>query len=592
MENGVAEFENQNSKNGFAMKTWRGERMCLVGFDVDVPEPDLVGFAIEVKEPGANAFVPLRNRLTFAPAPGTVNGDRQFPSTDAPFQKFRWVHFPFNPRPGTYTYRGTKIHMPTDGTVKKGTSIDLDISLAPVTFDGFLDVGFTRNFASSQAFREKFNDPPDINKIGAKIIPAKADVGLSFKKMPGDIYDWLGFEAYDLIFSFLDEVVGDTSLHLDVFAYDFNEPDMLSRLEKIGPRLRAIIDDSTTTEDGVTKGHGITTSAESKTAKRLRKSAGSSHVKRTHFRGLQHHKVFIARRNGQAVKVLVGSTNFSFRGIYIQANNVLVFDQKDVADLYAKVFDEAFTNPDGFPTNPLAKKWHLIQAPGKPPVHVAFSPHTSSDLTLNPIRGAVDQATSSVLYAVAFLNQIKSGPTKEAFDRLMTRPIFSYGISDKSGGLEMRKPDGSIGLVNFEFLAKNAPEPFKAEWSGGSGINLHHKFVVTDFSLPTAKVFTGSSNLSPTGEKNNGDHLIMIEDRKVAIGYAIEALRVFDHLSFRLRMQSAKGKKTPNTGPKKSTTPERLELQKPTVISGKPAWFERFYVAGSQKEHDRKLFAR
>jgi hypothetical protein len=244
----VPDFENQNSKNGFAMKTWRGERMCLIGFDVDVPEPDLVGFSIEVKEPGANAFEPLRNRLTFSPAPAPVNGDRQFPSTNSPFQKFRWVHFPFDPRPGTYTYRGTKIHMPTDGTVKRGTSIDLDISLAPVTFDNFLDVGFTRNFASSQAFRDKFNDPPDINKIGKLIIPDDADDGLSFKKMPGDIYDWLGFEAYDLIFKFLDDVVADTSLTLDVFAYDFNEPDMLSRLEKLGPRLRAIMDDSTTTK--------------------------------------------------------------------------------------------------------------------------------------------------------------------------------------------------------------------------------------------------------------------------------------------------------------------------------------------------------
>jgi phosphatidylserine/phosphatidylglycerophosphate/cardiolipin synthase-like enzyme len=118
--------------------------------------------------------------------------------------------------------------------------------------------------------------------------------------------------------------------------------------------------------------------------------------------------------------------------------------------------------------------------------------------------------------------------------------------------------------------------------------------VITDFNLPTAKVFTGSSNLSPSGEQKNGDHLIMIEDRKVAIAYAIEALRVFDHLHFRLRMQDAKtGKtKTAKKSPKKSTTPTALTLAKPTAITGKPAWFERFYVAGSQKENDRKLFAR
>ena len=82
-------------------------------------------------------------------------------------------------------------------------------------------------------------------------------------------------------------------------------------------------------------------------------------------------------------------------------------------------------------------------------------------------------------------------------------------------------------------MAKNAPEPFKSEWSGGKGIHEHHKFVVTDFNLPTAKVFTGSSNLSVSGEGKNGDNMVMIEDPMVATSYAIEALRIFDHLHFR-----------------------------------------------------------
>jgi hypothetical protein len=40
---------------------------------------------------------------------------------------------------------------------------------------------------------------------------------------PGDIYDWLGFEAYDLVFRFLDGRSGPNHL-LDVLAYDFNSP--------------------------------------------------------------------------------------------------------------------------------------------------------------------------------------------------------------------------------------------------------------------------------------------------------------------------------------------------------------------------------
>ena len=45
----------------------------------------------------------------------------------------------------------------------------------------------------------------------------------------------------------------------------------------------------------------------------------------------------------------------------------------------------------------------------------------------------------------------------------MKRPVFSYGISDKAGALEVRKPDGTVGLVDFAFLAANALEPFKRE---------------------------------------------------------------------------------------------------------------------------------
>ena len=145
---------------------------------------------------------------------------------------------------GVYRYRATKMHMPKDNQLKKGTAITLDISLDPVTYHDFLDVGFTRNFASSQAFVDKLGNPKNINKVGATIIPSDGDKGLEFQKVPGDIYDWMGFEAYDLIFGFLDQALKDSKVTLDVFAYDFNEPDILKKLEAFGPRLRAIIDDS------------------------------------------------------------------------------------------------------------------------------------------------------------------------------------------------------------------------------------------------------------------------------------------------------------------------------------------------------------
>jgi phosphatidylserine/phosphatidylglycerophosphate/cardiolipin synthase-like enzyme len=596
----MAAFHSVNQASGFHLKLWRGERMCLVGMDVDQPEDNFVGFAIEVKEPGGKDFSPLLNRLAFSytsAATDAVTGKRQFSSLDAPFQKFRWMHFPDEHKTGGYSYRVTKMHMPRDGVMQKGTSLSADISLDPVLYKNYLDVGFTRNFASSQAYAEKFGND-------ATIIPAKVQDGLKFQKKTGKeaaVYPWLGFEAYEMIFGVLNEAVNDPSISLDVLVYDFNEPDILALLQKMGKRLRIVVDNS--------KDH-LTGSAETAAAAALTKTAGAANVKRTHFKSLQHNKVLIAKKGGKPVKVLFGSTNYSFRGLYIQANNALLFEAPEAAAYFGQMFELAFNSPGTFEAQPLAKQWQLVTVSSEPAAHLCFSPHADSNLSLNPVGAAIDQASSSVFFSIAFLNQIKSGPTHDAIARLAGKKVFSYGISDKEGGLNIHKPDGTLGIVDFAYLAANAPEPFKSEWSGGAGVHLHHKFVVTDFSLPTAKVFSGSSNLSPAGEKNNGDNLVMIEDQQVATSYALEALRMFDHLHFRNLMQSGKAGKVPKgtksgkadaatkaaMGAKKDEesvdrTHAALTLAKPTKLSGKPAWFADSYKPDSQAERDRKLFS-
>ena len=118
------DFTNSKSTDGLTVKLWRGERMVLIGMDVDNPESDFVGFSIEEQTPGSNAFVSLRNRLNFSygnqTAMEAVNGFRNFPSTEAPFQKFRWIQFPPDPIVGEYTYRVTKQHMKPDGSLVAG----------------------------------------------------------------------------------------------------------------------------------------------------------------------------------------------------------------------------------------------------------------------------------------------------------------------------------------------------------------------------------------------------------------------------------------------------------------------------------------
>jgi hypothetical protein len=143
-------------------------------------EDDFVGFAIEVKRPGASTFTALRNRLAFSypePAATAVNGDKQFPSLKAPFQKFRWVHFPQQPQPGIYKYRATKMHMPADGDPQPGTSIELPISLDPITYANFLST------SDSRATSRRRRSPRTVRQRSERH-PRRREEAPTFRKPP------------------------------------------------------------------------------------------------------------------------------------------------------------------------------------------------------------------------------------------------------------------------------------------------------------------------------------------------------------------------------------------------------------------------
>ncbi len=564
----ASDFERKVSSDGLTFKLYRGEGVALLAFDLDEDRAtdDFVGFTVEVKYPGSNHWGALRNRLHFE-YPPTPLRQRSYRSTEAPFQKFRWIHVPTQTPQGEFRYRVSARYMAADGTLSTGVTVENAISLAPETIEGFVNVGFTRGFASSQAYAHRFN-----NETGILPVPGSpASASLDHDMTPfREHYDWLGFEARRLILQVLDEAAADPGLTVDALIYESKEPDILRRLEALGPRVRAIIDDHGE--------QGEANSCESISAARLQ-AAGAT-VKRMHFGRQQHNKVLLVRENGVAKKALAGSTNFALRGLYIQANNALLFEDAAVAGKFGELFDAYWKAPSKFRQNPLAKQWWIVRDEPNTRVSLCFSPHSDSALSLDPVAEAIEEADSSVLYSIVFLSQI-GGQVRDALDELMDRSLFSYGVAQRTNGLTVRKPDGSLGLLPFAYLADHAPEPFKTEWNGnttGHSNMVHHKFLVTDFNGDRPMVFTGSSNMAAGGETSNGDHLIRIEDRKIAIAYAIEALRLFDHFHFRVNTQPADAELT-------------LRLAKPPA-SGKKTWFASYYRTGHVKERDRKLFVR
>jgi hypothetical protein len=465
------------------------------------PPRDFVGFAISYKEPGGDRFFPIKNRLGFQRADGSVEPE-PVPSTVAPIQKFRWVHFPRHAAlRGEFTYRVSPVFMNADGELSYGEPQRLSIELRRETYPGRLNVTFTRGFVSSQAFVERFEKKGPI----ATLLPDSADAGLTFTPTHPETKDaltWMGFEAREAILDVLDRAVADQAAEVRVVAYDLNEPDLVSRLEQLGDRLKVIIDDSDS--------HGEEGSAENEAARRLRASAGRGRVRRQHMGDLQHNKTVIV--DGPKAKLVVcGSTNFSWRGLYVQANNAIVLRGDAVVRLFSEAFDSYWSNRNEVAVFGNSESANLA-ALGFDDIDadVAFSPHVRRNALLAKVAKDIgENTTSSLLYSLAFLYQTP-GKVRDAIAKITgDSSKFVYGISDHPvGGLGLMKPSGNLVPVHPEALTTNVPEPFQSEPIGGSGTRMHHKFVVIDFDKPTARVYMGSYNFSVAADTKNGENLL------------------------------------------------------------------------------------
>jgi phosphatidylserine/phosphatidylglycerophosphate/cardiolipin synthase-like enzyme len=561
-----------NAKALFSLTVYRGEGMCLIAMNwkEGTPSNEFVGFAIEYQEPGGTQFYAIKNRIAFLDSTGNLNSNT-LSSRLSPFQKFRWVHFPSNAdMTGIFTYRVTSVFMDAEGVLSYGDFQEAGIELEAETYPGELNICFTRGFISSQAFVDKFGTNGGVGNI----LPTSANASIDFK--PSDpneeaALSWMGFEARSVVLSALKAAVADSTAQVCIAAYDFNDPEIVDLLLELKDRLKIIIDDSGS--------HKPATSSESKAAAMLVDSAGADNVQRQHMGDLQHNKTIVV--DGDDVKIAIGgSTNLSWRGIYVQNNNAVVLQGATPVQIFTDAFNNLWNSPDkpaGFNNTPSADWIDLgfTNVDAK----ITFSPHSPSNAKLQAIADDIASTESSLFYSLAFLYETK-GAIQNAIKTVTSADnIFVYGLSDKTvGGLDLQLPNGNPPIAYPANLLKQVPPPFNQEATGGSGTRLHHKFVVIDFNKPTARVYTGSYNFSIAADTKNAENLFLINDARSATSYMIEAVTMFDHYEF--RDADAKTKKAG----------QPLELQKPPADGSedKP-WWDKYWT-DAQRKNDRELF--
>lgn len=562
------------TKDGLRVVIYPGDTKILLAMSLDDNKlQNLAGFAIWRGTAGKETA--LANRLSFgagvsnqSPAPKWI------PSDQAPFQKFRWVDVPPDGFGTPLTYRIKALYFTGQGTaMRDGAEVSLTVPPAAHRHAKF-QPSFTRGYIASQAYADKFHNK-DIRPSGPHTPAFSTQPFLAQ-------YQWLGADARQKLLDFIADCKNDPTAQVNVFAYDLDEPDIVKAICDFGKqkRLKAILDNAPLHTEPDKQGNPP---PEVAAAKMIISAAGAVNVKQGKFARFQHNKVFIKRdHSGKAQKVLFGSMNFSVRGIYVQANNVIVVDDPKTAGMFAQAFDEAFKDDvkaPPFRSSAIARGYMAVSptdTPDLPKFSLALSPHTDSSISLGPMSQRVRAAASSVLFAV--MEPKGTGPVLTTLRQIAAKPtVFSYGTVETDKGLAVQSPNGAMGdLTGFAALTKNVPPPFNKEFSGGPGKHIHNKFVVVDFNAANPTVFTGSSNLAAGGEEDNGDSLVMIEDASIATMYAIEAVAMFDHYHFNKRANAA-------------TTAKPLTLWSPGK-SGTP-WWKEYYDKTKIQMRDRCLFA-
>jgi hypothetical protein len=313
------------SKGKLTLTAYRGDAKTLLAFNLDKASAKrLAGFTIQCQPKGLPSFY-IHNQLQFeTPSDhAQVAAEPANSSVNAPIHKFRWLHVPGSVHQGTrpfmgpYTYTVTPRYfddkrslLPLDPTLRAS----VEVTVEPFV-KGNLSLGFTRGFTQSQAFVHHFGKKALIRPKGGELLfDTSQDSGVNAegeKYTFADEYEWLGFTARERIFELLNEVLAKKSLHLDMFAYDLNEPDLMGMVLKLAKqgRVRVILDNAAL--------HHSTAKPkpEDEFETRFRKAAKSgADILRGKFGRYAHDKVFIVSRIGakanSPLKVLTGSTNY------------------------------------------------------------------------------------------------------------------------------------------------------------------------------------------------------------------------------------------------------------------------------------------
>lgn len=575
------------SNTDMVVKAYAGVTGVLLAFNVndESKKNGLLGFAIKRKRQGD---APLAAGAK--PAPGTpaldaegfcwLNGMLPFPGQDhqpgqpipsnqSPIQKFRWSDYAVRPET-QYTYRispvyGTpaslEVHDPVEVTVTTGT---WDMATMLQTPNKAYAL-FNRAAAASQAFAREFQQ--DVTKIN-KALEKNADKPVGKRSVPNpspEALAWLSRGVKEGIVDYCAQAKDETWA-LDVAIYQYE-------LKEIVDAVNAAFDRKVNVR--------LIYHAKPGDKQTDKNKSSASHLPAANKRAritqaIFHHKFIVlskmAAGKREPVAVLAGSTNFTFNGVYAQANDLYVNTDPGVAQKYLDQFEHIFGGEVVADTRKRDTAENVYDPAAT--MQVGFSPR-SGGTDLNCFVTLINSAKQDVLFSTAF-NLEKN--VQAALQGKPHDPILRYGVQDKASTITGTHADQTAMFTAAAMLPTGLEGWLQEQHVKGQtgSILIHTKCIVVDFTSDHPIVMTGSHNYSTNASQGNDENMTITRgDTDAADNFACEIMRIYDGYRFRFV----------------SSHPDKGKKVTPPMLTPDDSWAKDYFDATTLKFADRMIFS-
>lgn len=543
------------------VKAYRSPTMVLLALDWPdgAGRDDFLGFAI-AREPGffgqPRSWLP--NRLGFE---GPALAGQDFPSNEAPIQKFLWWDARIDDKDRGTTMRYEACPVVGDWRRSEllesaGTRLSVKI---PRPVEGKIGTYFNRAVVSSQAFSRKF---------GEAVEEGKLDQALA----------WLGNGLETVVPEFL-----GSSPAAEGAIYHLTDDRWVVPALKAYPAGQASFVYNETTRDQQNAGT---------VAALTPRVAFSPRTKAA----IMHDKFIVRMTNGRPNAVLTGSANFTTGGLTTQANLLHTFDSPQLASLYldrkrlldgdptvaVTAREAGWSDPvqvdDArirvfFPPEPRGERESIgaiVQAVKRAKKSVVFCLFTPTDREL---RSAIFDAADQDRMMFGLVNTLpKEVADGEPADAAAEARVELYHRSRRNKDVFAHALYPRRGHPNGFWWERSTLPGDASRWP----VYIHHKFVVIDAETDAPTIYTGSANMSAGSLYRNDENLLEIKGSPRLAGiYLAELLRLYEHYRARATWNTDRpeGRKTHQLAKTSSWT-------RKAFTRGTPQWKSRVSMVG------------